>query len=256
MRPADHGKFCDENGHVSLSVNQLLTLHDPTFLDMYEWLTLSTKNDSDDGQHYPHTLAPPIAETSNTLPNTTTVEKADDDIVVETVATTPKRSPSPSLSEKKDNGQHYPQILPSPIAEVSNTLLDIATVAEMDVDTLEIAPSPNLSQQDSPKQLKTSMASEDLMDSEDFMANEDFMASEDLLGPVGISRSATFSKKLKAGIRAGTHTINKTRQKTYESKCLLSDPHAEFRHGETWKVFHSRCGKWLAMTEAYNTTRF
>jgi hypothetical protein len=36
----------------------------------------------------------------------------------------------------------------------------------------------------------------------------------------------------------------------------LSDPVAEFSYGESWQVFHSRCGKWLAMTEAYNSTRF
>lgn len=225
---------------------------------MYDWLTLDTKNDSD-GQHYPQTSSARIAETSITLPDTTAVEKMDDGIV-ETVATTPKRSPSPSLSEQKpskDDEQHYPQSSPSPIAVVSNTLLDIAAVTKMDVDTLEIAPfeSPNLPREASSKQLEVSMAS----DLEDFMTSEDFATSKDFVstfGPVGISHSAISSKKLRARMRAGTYTINKARQKAFKSECLLSDLHAEFRYGEKWKVFHSRCGKWLAMTEAYNSTRF
>jgi hypothetical protein len=101
-----------------------------------------------------------------------------------------------------------------------------------------------------PLTLQASMTSKDSS-----MASEpdDFIGK---LGPVGISRSAMSSKKLKARMRAGTHTIDKTRQKTFESKCFLSDPHTEFRYGETWKVFHSRCGTWLTMTEAYNSTRF
>jgi len=41
------------------------------------------------------------------------------------------------LSEK-DNGQHYPQTLSAPIAEISDMLLDIAAVEKMDVDVLEL----------------------------------------------------------------------------------------------------------------------
>ena len=295
MRPADHSKFGEENGHDSLSVNELLALHDPNFLDMYEWLTSSTQNDLD-RQHYPHfpqTLSAPIAEVSSTVHNTAAVEEDDHDIV-EIIATTPLEksslsSSSPEHDQSNDNGRYYPQLFSSPITEVSDAFIDIPAVAKMDVDPPEIAPSPKFSRKDSevsdtfvdipavtkmdvdppeiapsPKfswkdllasmQLKASTAaSKDFMASEDSMVSKDFI---DVLGPVGISRSALSSKKLKARMRTGTHTINKARQKTFESECLLSDPHTEFRYGEIWKVFHSRCGKWLTMTEAYNTMRF
>jgi hypothetical protein len=265
-RPADHS-IHGETGHGSLPISQLLALHDPTFPDMYEWLTLSAK---DNGQHYPQTLSAPIAETSDMLPDTTAVEKMDFN-VLKTATTTPKRSPSPGLSQQdssKDDGQHYP------IAEISDILLDIAAVEKMDVDVLGTAttkskrpPSPSLSRQDSSKRLKATTASEDSIlitlpptppkQTPTFKPpNQAAADRNDKLGPVGISRSAIASQKLKAEMRAGTHTINKARQKTFESECCLSDPYAEFRYGENWQVFHSQCGKWLVMTEAYNSTRF
>ena len=76
------------------------------------------------------------------------------------------------------------------------------------------------------------------------------------MGPVGISRLAVASQKLRAEMKAGTHKINKVRQQSFESECCLSDPAAKFSYSENWQVFHSRCGKWLAMTEAYNSMRF
>ena len=266
MRPANHSKSGEEHDHFSLSVNELLALHDPTFPDMYEWLTSSTKNDSN-GQHYPPTLStpnPPIAsaDPSNTLHNDTTVEEKDDDIQ-ESAATSPfeKQSPSPFMSEhdpvdpgpSKDEGRCNPQIPPPPNAEVSNTFIDIAAVAKMDVDSPEEVLSPNVSRLQASMASEDSVASDDFMDSEEFVSNKDFI---DKLGSVGISRSATSTRKLKAEMIAGTYTINKLRQKSFERECLLSDSHTEFHYGETWKVFHSRCGKWLTMTEAYNSTRF
>lgn len=264
MKPADHRSASgEEHGHDSLSVHELLALHDPTFLDMYEWLSSSTKNNSS-SQHYPLTLSPPTAESLHNDTPTAVEEKPEDDDIPETVATRrlEKQSPSPIMSEhdpSKDEGRYNPQLLSSPIAEVSNNLIDIAAVAKTDVDTPNIIPSSNVSQQGSLKQLQVSMASKDSVDCEDFMDCEDSMANEDFinkLGPVGISRSATSSRKLKARMRAGTYTINKSRQNTFESECLLSDPHTEFRYGEVWQVFHSRCGNWFRMTEAYNSTRF
>jgi hypothetical protein len=257
----------------------VLALHDPTFPDMYEWLTLSTKND---GQHYPQSHgSTPITKTlddSDVLLDITVVEEADDD-VLETVRTPLKRTPSPSTSlsmqdPSNDNGQHYPPTSPSPTAaEVSNTLPDIAAVAKMDINSDTLAttkpkrpPSPNLSPQDSSKRLRPSTTIEE---SDEDMINSPIKqtprtakpthASADQnnkLGPVGISRSAIGSQKLKAKMRAGTYTINKARQKTFEIECRLSDPHTKFCYGENWKVFHSRCGKWLTMNEAYNSTRF
>lgn len=48
VRPAADCGIHKSRWHNSLSVHQLVSLHDPTFQDMNEWLTLSAK---DDGQH-------------------------------------------------------------------------------------------------------------------------------------------------------------------------------------------------------------
>ena len=80
---------------TTVRLSKLLALHDPTFLDMYEWLMLSAE---DDGQHYPQPLAALIAETSHTLLDIASVEKMDVDIP-ETTIPTLKRPPSPSLSQ-------------------------------------------------------------------------------------------------------------------------------------------------------------
>ena len=77
MRPADQRKFGKDKEYGSLSVNELLTLHDPTFSDMYEWIMLSSK-DNLDRQLYPQTISAPIAA----------VEEEDGDIP-EIIATTP-----------------------------------------------------------------------------------------------------------------------------------------------------------------------
>ena len=197
VRPADQRKFGKDKEYGSLSVNELLTLHDPTFPDMYEWIMLSSKDNSD-RQLYPQTISAPIAA----------VEEEDGDIP-EIIATTPLEkwslsSSSPDHDPLKDNEQYdyAPAQIPSNlIAEASNTLLDIAAVAKMDVDTPEVAPSPNLLQQNLLKQLQASTAGEDSMDSEDLLASKDIMGREDFIdkfGPVGISHSAIASKKLKA----------------------------------------------------------
>ena len=223
-RPADHS-IHGETAHDSLSISQLLALHDPTFPDMYGWLTLSAK---DDGQHYPQTLSAPIAETSDMSPDTAAVEKTDvekmDVNVLKTVTTKTKRPLSPTSSQ-----QDLQKRLKA--ANASEDLTDMAS-----------PPTP-------PKQPPTPK----LPSANPTQATAD---QNYKLGPVGISRSAIASQKLRAEMRAGTHMINKAQQKTFESECCLSDPHADFRYGENWQVFHSQCGKWLAMTEAYNSTRF
>ena len=89
MKPADHKSASGEE-HVqdSLSVNELLALRDPTFLDMYEWLSSSTRNNSN-SQHYPPTLSPPIAESLHNDTPTAAEGKPEDDDISETVATKP-----------------------------------------------------------------------------------------------------------------------------------------------------------------------
>jgi hypothetical protein len=84
--------------HDSLPTHQLLTLHDPTFHDMYEWLTLFAK---DDGQHCPQHSTVQTA-VSDTLPDFTTVQTMDVD-ALEPVTTTPKQARSPSLSPQESS---------------------------------------------------------------------------------------------------------------------------------------------------------
>ncbi|KAH9855569.1 hypothetical protein C2E23DRAFT_813848 [Lenzites betulinus] len=81
-------------------------------------------------------------------------------------------------------------------------------------------------------------------------------SDESLCGPVGISSSAQASRKLKAAMQDGSLQVNEARRVNYEEECRLLDLGAQFRYGHSWEVFHSRCGKWLKMKEAYSRTRF
>ena len=53
-RPNSHHIVNKESQHDMISTCQLISLHNPTFLDMDEWLTLSAKADR---QHLPHLSA-------------------------------------------------------------------------------------------------------------------------------------------------------------------------------------------------------
>ncbi|CDO76140.1 hypothetical protein BN946_scf185027.g3 [Trametes cinnabarina] len=75
-------------------------------------------------------------------------------------------------------------------------------------------------------------------------------------GAIGLSTSATASRKLKQSMGEGTLAVNPVRLERFKNTCRDYDSRAEFLHGKTWKVFHSVCGKWYAMKEAYHTHRF
>lgn len=182
----------------------------------------------------------------------------------------------------EDDRQHSPQLSAShdQIAHTPNTLSDAAAAQPMDVDVTEPtaimpkrprAPTGSAPVQESPKRPKTTAGEELISISAPLSLTLSKTATskcpsanpfravvdrDNEMGPVGISRSAVASQKLKAEMKAGTHKINKVRQQTFENECRLSDPAAEFSYGENWRVFHSQCGKWLVMTEAYNLTRF
>ena len=72
----------------------------------------------------------------------------------------------------------------------------------------------------------------------------------------GESRSAAASRKLKASLKTGDFAINERKRATFEEKCKRMGGDAKFRYGEKWEVLHQKCGKWFAMSEPYNTTRF
>ena len=176
----------------------------------------------------------------------------------------------------EDNRQHFLQLSAAKTVEVSDNLSDVAVTQTMDVDapdpittTQKWPRSPSPSLQESSKRLKAA-DNKDLISitapstplqqtttSKCPSANLiQALTKHNTSGPVSISHSAVASQKLRVEMRAGTHKINKVQQNTFKSECNLVDPHAEFRYGESWQVFHSRCGKWLVMTELYNTTRF
>ena len=74
---------------------------------------------------------------------------------------------------------------------------------------------------------------------------------------VGISRSATASRKLKEDMMAGKHVVDEGARGNFERDCRIADSKAQFRYKqEKWKVFHSSCGKWQTMKEGYSSTRF
>src|ERR1700733_12674934 len=73
---------------------------------------------------------------------------------------------------------------------------------------------------------------------------------------IGISRSATASRKLKQSMMDGSLIISPQKQCNYEQEIRLIDREAAFQYGSTWTVYHSQCGKWFTRSEAYNTTKF
>jgi hypothetical protein len=72
----------------------------------------------------------------------------------------------------------------------------------------------------------------------------------------GESRSAAASRKLKESLKSGDFTVNERKRAAFEEKCKQMGDDARFRYGEKWEVLHQKCGKWFAMSEPYNTTRF
>ena len=72
----------------------------------------------------------------------------------------------------------------------------------------------------------------------------------------GESRSAVASRKLKESLGSGEFTADERKRGSFEEKCERVGGGVKFRYGEKWEVLHQKCGKWLTMSEPYNTTRF
>jgi len=75
-------------------------------------------------------------------------------------------------------------------------------------------------------------------------------------GERGESRSAAGSRRLNDSLKSGGFIANEQKRGSFEEKCERMGSGARFRYGEKWEVLHLKCGKWLTMTEPYNTTRF
>jgi len=72
----------------------------------------------------------------------------------------------------------------------------------------------------------------------------------------GPGRSATGTRKLRKLMKSGELVVDEQKKAAYERKCVEMDPKARFRYQRRWEVLHSKCGKWFAMSEPYNTTKF
>lgn len=72
----------------------------------------------------------------------------------------------------------------------------------------------------------------------------------------GSSRSAAATRKLRELVKSGKFVVDEQKKVTYERKCVGMDAKARFRYEKKWEVLHSKCGKWFAMSEPYNTTKF
>jgi len=72
----------------------------------------------------------------------------------------------------------------------------------------------------------------------------------------GLSRSAAATRKLRKLMKLGRLVLDEQKKAIYKQKCLEMDMKARFHYNKKWEVLHSKCGKWFAMSEPYNTTRF
>ena len=75
--------------------------------------------------------------------------------------------------------------------------------------------------------------------------------------PLGNSRSAIASRKLKASMQDGTFCINDVRLANFKRKIFQVHANAAFDLSlPTWRVFHPPCGKWVALPEVYHVFRY
>jgi hypothetical protein len=71
------------------------------------------------------------------------------------------------------------------------------------------------------------------------------------------SRSAIASRRLKESAKSTGFVVDERKRVRFQEKCVEIDRGAKFRYEDaSWQVLHSKCLKWLRMTEPYNTTRF
>lgn len=82
------------------------------------------------------------------------------------------------------------------------------------------------------------------------------VSDEESCGEKMGSRSVVASRKLKELLKSGQFVVDEQKRKVFEEKCEGMGDGVKFRYGEKWEVLHQKCGKWYAMTEPYNTTRF
>ncbi|PSS18268.1 hypothetical protein PHLCEN_2v3206 [Hermanssonia centrifuga] len=86
--------------------------------------------------------------------------------------------------------------------------------------------------------------------------NKDKRTKRQILRAQGVIVSTVASRKLKQSMKDGTIVINENCRAIFEQKVWEHDPHAEFKYGVRWEVYHLLCSSWSTMKEAYDVTRF
>jgi len=208
-----------------------MALDDPNFPDMYEWMALSASE-------LPVTLT---ADVANATPMASEAEGNSNLPAAETLQSKihPDLEPPQPLGERMDG--------------IEPTLTHTA------ITSLKCSPSNSIQPSPPPSPKRTRLTNETHFKKRknpETRTLSTSSAQEVQLGPVGISRSAMASQKLKADMKAGTFVPNKAKRSNFEESCLAMDSGATFRYGESWKVFHSDCRNWYTMSEPYNTTKF
>jgi hypothetical protein len=71
-------------------------------------------------------------------------------------------------------------------------------------------------------------------------------------------RSSIARRKLKDRVSSGNFIVNEQKRRNFEEKCTEVDSGAQFDYEGTtsWRVRHSKCLNWYAMSEPYNATKF
>ena len=242
--------------YAALSVHEVLSLQDPNFPDMHDWMTSSDndeciiqikdiRNASAEDSEISHE---PLAD------HLLTSEPSHIDV---STGCSDDQPTSPKLTETISNDMDR-------------------DVASMAVDTSETIPNtskrPRSDTIPPPKRIKSSEGVDDTIqtpetaaaskswlgiDTSDSQANNITAQASTMPGFVGTSRSAIASHKLKQEFRDGTHVVNEAKRAHFVAECRLVDKLSQFWYEkDTWSVFHSKCGAWRVMAEPYSSTKF
>ena len=82
------------------------------------------------------------------------------------------------------------------------------------------------------------------------------LRQENLLGPIGISQSATSSRKTREAAKQGEFEINRKKEKNWREKIKDVDSNARFFDDNVVDVTHFNCRQTIKAKEPYDSTRF
>jgi hypothetical protein len=278
-----------------MSVHEVLSLQDPNFLDMHDWMTSSDNDESviqikDIGNASADSEIShePLAEVTDHLPTSEPSHSAVD-VSAGCSAGDPT---SPKLTETIGNDMdpdiasmvvdtpqeprtevtdHLPTSKPSHAAvDVSAGCSDgepnlpklTETVSNMDPDVASMAVDTPQTNPNASKRPRSDTIPPP--DHDTFKRIKSSEGVDDITQTpaatarfVGTSRSAIASRRLKQEFRDGTHVVNEVKRANFVDECRLADRLSQFRYEkDVWSVFHSKCGTWRVMAEPYSSTKF